>query len=130
MVAGACETGWKRARMSPGAPRYQRKRARTSPQHGVIIVRFENQTFTGDITLDYNDFINCTFGDGSVIHYGGGQYSLQSPTFAGGIRFTFHDNAHRTLIWLKFLSSMPNGRQLIDSILESIPTSPPQMSMN
>lgn len=94
-------------------------------------MRFENRTFTNeDVTLDYNEFFDCTFGDGARLHFGGGQYQMLTCRMAGEISFGFHDNAHRTLIWLKFIRSLPNGLEILESILAAIPATPPPMTLN
>jgi len=42
-------------------------------------MRFENKTFTTDVTLDFNEFRNCTF-DGCTIYYHGNPFWLVNPT--------------------------------------------------
>ena len=91
-------------------------------------MRFENQTFEGDVTLDYNEFINCTFTPACLIHFGGGMYSFTNCKIAfRGI--SWHDNADRTLHFMRFLYAMPIGPEVVRQLLETGPTNPaPKMN--
>jgi hypothetical protein len=88
-------------------------------------VRFENQTFTSDVTLDYNDFIDCEFRDCGMLYFGG-QYSLIRARF-NNVRFGLGDAANRTLEFMRLILSTGNGRQIIDDLLQAAP--PPQGSV-
>jgi hypothetical protein len=94
-------------------------------------MKFVDQVFTNtDVTLDYNEFINCTFGNRSRIHFCGGQYQLTDCKIDGEIGFALHDSAHRTLVWLKFIRSLPNGLQILEDLLRAVPSGLPPMTLN
>lgn len=65
-------------------------------------MRFENQTFTTDIAVDYNEFVNCTFKNCRILFHGG------EFTFAGTVNFEevsfgLGHAANNTVTFLKFL---------------------------
>jgi hypothetical protein len=65
-------------------------------------MRFENQTFTADIAVDYNEFVNCTFKNCRILFHGG------EFTFAGTVNFEqvafgLGPAANNTVTFLKFL---------------------------
>src|SRR5258705_5889498 len=81
-----------------------RKLAATRQTQGALQMRFENQIFTTDVTLDYNQFIggvikNC------VVFYYGGDFSL-SETRIENVRFAMAGGATRTLIFLSLIWSL------------------------
>jgi hypothetical protein len=86
-------------------------------------MRFVNQSFVdADITLDYNEFVDCTFSK-CRIHYAGGQFSLVNAQMVGDNTFAFHEAANRTLTWLKLIGSNPtSGEQVIRQLIQSAPT--------
>ena len=86
-------------------------------------MRFENQAFERTtITLDYNEFVNCTIKDCTVI-YAGGPYSLVTCKIDGEIRLNLLESAHRTLIFMSWLRSLENGQQLMEGMLQAAPPS-------
>jgi hypothetical protein len=67
-------------------------------------MRFENQVFTSDVTLDYNQFVggvvrNC------VVFYYGGDYSLVNARLQN-VRFALGGAANNTLTFLRMLRAM------------------------
>jgi hypothetical protein len=80
-------------------------------------MRFENQTFTADITIDGNEFIDCVI-ENCVVHHYGGPFSLVKSSFRN-VRFAFHDASNNALAFLRLIRSMPNGDRLIAELLEA-----------
>lgn len=58
-------------------------------------MRFENQTFTKDVSLDCNEFSGCTIRDCSV-YFDGGNFSLRNTNFIN-VRIVFGGAAKNTL---------------------------------
>lgn len=75
-------------------------------------MKHTNKTFTGDVTLDDGEFINCTF-DGSILIYSGGK----PPTIDGcsfeNVRFEFRGCAENTVAFLKAMAAPNSGLQSI-----------------
>lgn len=93
-------------------------------------MRFENQQFEGgEIALDYNEFVNCTFKH-CVLSYHGGNFSFQGQITIDHVQFTVSEHAARTLEFLKALKTvMPQVyEQLIDQAGQ--PTAPASGRMN
>jgi len=90
-------------------------------------MRFENQTFTTDVTLDYNVFINCTIKN-CVVFYYGGDFSLVNTTFTT-VRFGLGGSANNTLAFLRLVRA--NGANLLEELLNQGPQpGPGQMTIN
>ena len=77
-------------------------------------MRFENQTFTTDVTLDCNEFIDCVIKDCGVI-FQGGPFSLVR-TKLERVRFAIGGPAQSTLGFLRLVKA--NGPHLVDELLE------------
>jgi hypothetical protein len=77
-------------------------------------MRFENQIFTTDVTLDCNEFIDCVIRDCSLI-FQGGSFSLVR-TKLERVRFAIGGPAQSTLGFLRLVRA--NGPQLIDELLD------------
>ena len=54
-------------------------------------MKFEKQTFTEDITLDYNEFFDCEIKDCKIIYFGG-KFALVR-TKLKNVRFTVGGSA-------------------------------------
>ena len=80
-------------------------------------MRFENQTFTDDVTLDYNTFINCTIKDCTILYHGG-EYSLQNTTFVN-VKFALAGPANNTLAFLRVVRA--SGEHLLHELLDQDP---------
>ena len=80
-------------------------------------MRFEKQTFTTDITLDYNEFIDCEIKD-CVVFFHGGTFSL-IRTKLTNVRFGLSGAAHQTLMFLRLVRS--SGPHLLDQLLDQGP---------
>lgn len=80
-------------------------------------MRFERQTFTTNVTLDYNEFIDCTIKDCTVLYFGG-DFSLTRTTLSN-VRFGLGESANRTLDFLRLVRA--NGQQLLDELLDAAP---------
>lgn len=75
---------------------------------------FKNQTFTEDVTIDYNEFIDCTIKD-CVVFYHGGKFSFVRTKFSN-VRFGLAGSANDTLAFLKLVRA--NGEHLLNELLD------------
>ena len=80
-------------------------------------MRFENQIFTTDVTLDYNQFIggvikNC------VVFYYGGDFSL-SETRMENVRFAMAGAANGALMFLRMIRSL--NPQAFEELMSEAP---------
>jgi hypothetical protein len=87
---------------------------------GTLQMRFENQTFTTDVTLDYNQFIggvikNC------VVYYYGGDFSL-SETRMENVRFAMAGAASGALMFLRMIRSL--NPQAFEELMSQAPPPP------
>ncbi|HET7757690.1 MAG TPA: hypothetical protein VFK87_10575 [Steroidobacteraceae bacterium] len=91
-------------------------------------MRFENQTFTGTtVTLDFNQFVNCTIADCLVVCHGG-DFSLSRTTLMR-CKFGVGGMANNTLQFLKLVRA--NGPQLLEDLLNQEPAiGPEQVTFN
>ena len=77
-------------------------------------MRFKDQTFTEDVTLDYNEFIDCEIRDCKVLYHGG-QYSLVRTKFTN-VQFGLGGHANNTLAFLRIVRA--SGQHLLDDLLD------------
>lgn len=78
-------------------------------------MKFENQTFKDTIvTLDYNEFVGCTFERCRILFHGGG-FAISKPKMID-TQFVFREAAQHTLVLLNLLDKMDASltRSLID----------------
>jgi len=80
-------------------------------------MKFERQVFESDVTLDYNEFVDCELRN-CVVFYYGGNFSLVR-TKLNNVRFALGGPANQTLAFLRFVRA--NGPQLIDELLDQGP---------
>jgi hypothetical protein len=78
-------------------------------------MRFENQTFTSGVTLDYNEFVNCTIRDCVVAFHGGG-FTLTGTTITN-VRFNLGDAANNTLAFLQMVRAATNGEKIVNELI-------------
>ncbi len=76
-------------------------------------MRFVKQTFATDVTLDYNEFVDCEIRDCIVFFYGG-EFSLVRTKLVN-VRFALAGPANNTLNFLKLVKA--NGSHLLDELL-------------
>jgi hypothetical protein len=76
-------------------------------------MRFVKQTFTTDVTLDYNEFVDCKIKDCVIAHFGG-PFQLTNTTFEH-VRFACGGAADNTLNFLRLVRA--NGQNLLDELL-------------
>lgn len=77
-------------------------------------MKFENQTFTGiEVTLDCNQFIDCTIKD-CLLAFQGGPFSLVR-TKLDHVRFGIGGTAQQTVNFLKLVRA--NGPHLVEELL-------------
>lgn len=88
-------------------------------------MKFEKQTFTEDVTLDYNEFIDCTIKDCGILYHGG-KYSLVRTTFSN-VRFGLAGPANDTLAFLRLVRA--NGAHLLDELLDQGPQPKPDQTV-
>ncbi len=88
-------------------------------------MKFENQTFTDNVTLDYNEFIDCEIKD-CVVFYYGGKFSLVRTRFTN-TRFGLGGPANDTLAFLKLVRA--NGPQLLEELLNQGPQPTPDQTV-
>ncbi len=84
-------------------------------------MKFENQTFTTDVTLDYNEFIDCEIKNCKLL-YRGGEYSLVR-TKLSNIQFALGGSANNTLSFLRLIRA--NGPHLLEDLLNQGPQPKP-----
>ena len=78
-------------------------------------MRFENQTFTDiTVTLDYNEFVGCTFRDCTVICHGG-TFALTHTTL-DNCKFGVAGVANSTLQFLRLVRA--SGPNLLQELLD------------
>jgi len=67
-------------------------------------MRFENQTFENtEVTFDYNQFVNCTFRDVTIMFHGGDWSLAAGCRFAGTVKFVIGGPANNTMAFLKWV---------------------------
>ncbi len=84
-------------------------------------MKFENQTFTTDVTLDYNEFIDCEIKNCKLL-YRGGEYSLVR-TKLSNVQFALGGSAKNTLAFLRLIRA--NGPHLLENLLDQGPQPKP-----
>jgi hypothetical protein len=88
-------------------------------------MRFEKRTFDGEtVTLDGNNFIECTILDSCEVNFYGGNFTLANTTIGAAVRFGFGGAARVTLDLLKILQGQ-RGPKYINDMLTAGPQ--PQM---
>ncbi len=89
-------------------------------------MRFVKQVFTGgEVTLDYNEFVDCEMRD-CLLVYHGGEFSLVRTRLVN-VRFGLGGAANNTLGFLKLVRA--NGQELLDSLLDQGPQPEPGQSV-
>lgn len=89
-------------------------------------MRFVKQVFTGgEITLDYNHFVDCELRDCMLVYHGG-EFSLVRTKLVN-VRFGLGGAANNTLGFLRLVRA--NGQQLLESLLDQGPQPVPEQSM-
>jgi hypothetical protein len=76
-------------------------------------MKFEGKTFTKDVTLDYNEFIDCEIKE-CVIWFYGGKFSLLRTKLTN-VRFAVGAAAQDTLQFLKMVRA--TGPNLLEELL-------------
>jgi hypothetical protein len=82
-------------------------------------MRFEKETFTNDVTLDCNEFIDCTISNCALLH-AGGPFSLTRTTLTN-VRFGIGGPAQNTLAFIRLILAQGNGEQLLRELLQQGP---------
>ena len=83
-------------------------------------MRYEKQTFRNEtVTLDGNDFIECTF-VGCRFQYSGGDFNIDRIRF-DSLEFTVDGPAARTVMLLRSLWGSEVGRRAVESMLSAAP---------
>ena len=80
-------------------------------------MRFVKQTFTSDVTLDYNEFVDCEISNCLVLFHGG-DFTLLRTTLTN-VRFGLGGPANNTLNFLRLVRAA-NAR-LLDELLNAAP---------
>jgi hypothetical protein len=88
-------------------------------------MRFVKQVFTTDVTLDYNEFIDCEFRD-CVVYFHGGEFSLVRTTF-NNVRYALAGPANNTLSFMRLIRA--NAPHLINQLLDAQPAPTPDQSV-
>lgn len=76
-------------------------------------MRFEKQVFTTDVTLDYNEFVDCEIKD-CVVHFHGGEFKLERTKLTN-VKYRLAGAANATLQFLKLVRA--SGPDLVDGLL-------------
>ncbi len=71
---------------------------------------YQNETFTGEVDLDRNDFDTCTFSEALLIYSGGTPPSLNGCNFTN-VKFEFRGAASNTVAFLQAMASPNSGLQ-------------------
>jgi hypothetical protein len=79
----------------------------------------------GQVTLDYNEFVDCEIRD-CLLVYHGGEFSLVRTKLVN-VRFGLGGAANNTLGFLKLVRA--NGQELLDSLLDQGPQPEPGQSV-
>jgi hypothetical protein len=88
-------------------------------------MRFSKQTFTSNVTLDYNEFIDCEIRDCTVLFHGG-EFSL-IRTRLTNVRFGLSGAANNTLAFLRLVRA--HGPNLVNELLDAAPALKPDQSI-
>lgn len=91
-------------------------------------MKFVKQKFTEDISIDFNEFVDCEF-ENCVVLYHGGSFTLTRPKFKN-VRFGVGDAANNTLIFLKYIrqSSPEIFEELFQTSQNPIQSKPPTIN--
>ncbi|MCH9053057.1 MAG: hypothetical protein IIA72_18680 [Proteobacteria bacterium] len=73
-------------------------------------MKYRDDTFTGEVELDGNEFDNCKFSGASLIYRGGTPPSLNGCHFTN-IRFEFQGAAANTVAFLQAMAAPNSGLQ-------------------
>jgi hypothetical protein len=92
---------------------------------GERAMRFVKQLFTTDVTLDYNEFIDCEFRECTVFFHGG-EFSLVRTTL-NNVRFGLSGAANNTLAFLRLVRA--HGPNLVNELLDAAPALKPDQSI-
>ena len=86
-------------------------------------MKFENQTFTTDVTLDCNEFIDCVIKN-CVIYHQGGWFSM-TRTHHENVRFGVGGPAQYVVSFLRIVRATTPGaiEELLDGGPQPIPES-------
>jgi hypothetical protein len=87
-------------------------------------MKFENQTFTTDVTLDCNEFIDCVIKD-CVIHHQGGLFSM-IRTRLENVRFGVSGPAQNVLSFLRMVRE--SNPAAVGELLDGEPQPTPERS--
>lgn len=88
-------------------------------------MRFVKQTFTEDVTLDYNEFVDCEIRNCTLLYHGG-EFSLVRTKLTN-VRFGLRGAANSTLAFLRLVrSASPGG---IEELLNQGPQPANQQSI-
>lgn len=80
-------------------------------------MRFEKQTFENElVTLDDNEFIECTFVN-CKFHYSGGNFNIDRIRF-NSLEFTVEGPAARTVMLLQSLWANDVGQRAVRGLLD------------
>lgn len=77
-------------------------------------MRFENQTISQDITVDFSEFDNVEFKNCKVI-FRGGAFSFKNVRFTN-VEYVMADAANNTLIYLRFIKAM--DKELFENFIK------------
>jgi hypothetical protein len=84
-------------------------------------MKFENQTFTTDVTLDCNEFIDCVLKDCLISHQGG--WFSMTRTRLENVRFGVGGPAQNVVSFLRMVRVHNRGavEELLDGVLLTTP---------
>jgi hypothetical protein len=88
-------------------------------------MKFVKQIFTTDVTLDYNEFIECEIRDCAVLFHGG-EFSLVGTKLTN-VRFGLGGAANNTLSFMKLIRA--TDPRLLEELLKQAPVPAPDQSM-
>lgn len=80
----------------------------------------ENETLTGDVTLDDTVFSGCTFRD-CRLHYRGGHFRIDGPTTYERVTYSFEGSAENTVRMLaRLYASEDGGPEMVAQMLRDL----------
>lgn len=90
-------------------------------------MKIEGKKFLNEsIHLDFNDLVNCTFTDCTLIYHGFGPVGMVGCSF-NNVKWSFFDAATNTISFLAglYAGAGEGGRKLVESMFEDIRTGKP-----
>ncbi|MGH8427442.1 MAG: hypothetical protein ACRES7_05595 [Gammaproteobacteria bacterium] len=79
-------------------------------------MKFVNKKFTEDVSIDYNEFVDCEFENCRLLFHGG-TFTLTRAKLKN-VRFGVADAANHTLLFLRFMRDV--SPQSLEELLNNV----------